>query len=84
MGTNEREERLKEAIESLPNKQREVLLMRVYEELEYEEIARRLGCPVGTVKSRIHNGTNALKIKLKKAGLPRNKGQMLEINRQVS
>jgi len=63
----EREEMLKAAIESLPNKQREALAMRVYEELEYAEIARRQGCSVGTVKSRIYNGKNALKIMLKKA-----------------
>ena len=67
----EREEMLKSAIESLPDKQREVLVMRVYGELEYEEIARRLGCSVGTVKSRIHYGTNALKMKLKKVELQR-------------
>ncbi len=63
----EREEMLKAAIESLPDKQREVLAMRVYEELEYAEIAGRLGCSVGTVKSRVHYGINALKMKLKKA-----------------
>ena len=66
----EREEMLKAAIESLPDKQRKVLVMRVYDELEYEEIARRLGCSVGTVKSRIHNGKKALKMKLKKVTLP--------------
>jgi RNA polymerase sigma-70 factor (ECF subfamily) len=61
----EREEMLKAAIESLPDKQREVLIMRVYDELEYGEIAQRLGCSVGTVKSRIHYGIDALKMKLR-------------------
>jgi RNA polymerase sigma-70 factor (ECF subfamily) len=62
----EREEALKSAIESLPGKQREVLTMRVYCELEYAEIARRLGCSIGTVKSRLHYGINAVRMKLKK------------------
>jgi len=63
----EREEALKAAVELLPDKQREVLVMRVYCQLEYAEIAQRLGCSIGTVKSRIHYGINALKMKLKEA-----------------
>jgi DNA-directed RNA polymerase specialized sigma24 family protein len=41
--------------------------MRVYCQLEYAEIAQRLGCSIGTVKSRIHYGINALKMRLKDA-----------------
>ena len=62
----EREEALKAAVESLPRKQREVLVMRVYHELEYAEIAQRLGCSIGTVKSRIHYGINTLRMELNK------------------
>jgi RNA polymerase sigma-70 factor (ECF subfamily) len=32
---------------------REVLVLRHYEELSYEEIAGVVGCPVGTVRSRL-------------------------------
>ena len=45
---------------SLPPTHREVLYLRWIEGLEYEEIAEILGCPVGTVKSRIHYGWQKL------------------------
>ena len=41
------------AIEQLPVEFREVILLREYEELSYEEIAAMLQCPVGTVMSRL-------------------------------
>ena len=63
----EREEALRISIDLLPEKQREVLVMRVYHQLDYAEIARKLGCSIGTVKSRIHYGINALRAKLKGA-----------------
>jgi RNA polymerase sigma-70 factor (ECF subfamily) len=47
-------ERLLEALSSLPEKKREVLLLSRYEDLKYEEIARIQGCRVGTVKARVH------------------------------
>ena len=34
------------------------------EGLSYEEVAEALGCPVGTVKSRLFNGRNVLRRKL--------------------
>jgi RNA polymerase sigma-70 factor, ECF subfamily len=40
----------------LPDAQRQTLVLRFSEGLQYEEIAEVLGCPLGTVKSRIHNG----------------------------
>jgi len=40
----------------LPDAQRQTLVLRFSEELQYEEIAAVLGCPLGTVKSRIHHG----------------------------
>jgi RNA polymerase sigma-70 factor (ECF subfamily) len=41
------------ALDGLPLEWREVLLLREVEELSYEEIAQVLGCPVGTVRSRL-------------------------------
>jgi len=46
-------EQVRHAIEQLPLEFREVILLREYEELSYEEIARMLQCPVGTVMSRL-------------------------------
>jgi RNA polymerase sigma-70 factor (ECF subfamily) len=41
-------------MEALPPHARIVLLLREVEELSYEQIAQRLGCTVGTVKSRLN------------------------------
>jgi RNA polymerase sigma-70 factor (ECF subfamily) len=41
-------------MEALPPNARIVLLLREVEELSYEQTAQRLGCTVGTVKSRLH------------------------------
>ena len=43
-----------ETLEALSERNREVLLLYYYEELKQEEIARRLGIPLGTVKSRLY------------------------------
>lgn len=49
------------AVEDLPEGQREVLLMRFVDDLPLADIAAALGVPVGTVKSRLHNGLAALR-----------------------
>ncbi len=54
-----------EAIESLPNKYREVIIYRHKDDMSYEEIADILGTPVGTVKARIFRARELLKKKLK-------------------
>lgn len=41
------------AIEKLPPEFREIIVLREYEELSYQEIASVLGCPAGTVMSRL-------------------------------
>jgi hypothetical protein len=40
----------------LPDAQREVLVLRFWHDLPEAEIGEIVGCPTGTVKSRIHNG----------------------------
>ncbi len=45
----------------LPEGQREALVLRYSEHLSYDEIAEILGCPLGTVKSRIFNGLTTLR-----------------------
>lgn len=61
----ETREELLGALESLSPKLREVLHLRFFEELPYEEICERLGVPEGTVKSRIHRGRAELKRRLR-------------------
>src|SRR5262245_4632566 len=46
--------RIHAALDELPADQREVLVLRFLEELNYEEIGEVVGCPLGTVRSRIH------------------------------
>jgi RNA polymerase sigma-70 factor (ECF subfamily) len=48
-------------VAALPEGQREVILMRFVDGLSLEETATALSIPVGTVKSRLHNGLNALR-----------------------
>ena len=40
---------------ALPDAQREVIALRYYQDLSEAEMASILGCPKGTVKSRLHN-----------------------------
>jgi RNA polymerase sigma-70 factor (ECF subfamily) len=51
--SNLEREGVREAIQELPLDFREIILLREYQELSYEEIAALLECPVGTVMSRL-------------------------------
>lgn len=53
--------KVREAIEALPEQLKVVLLLREYEGMSYEEIARIAGCRVGTVKSRLFQARELLK-----------------------
>jgi RNA polymerase sigma factor (sigma-70 family) len=53
------------AIDALPEKYREVIVMRHSQDLSYQEIARQLDVPVGTVKARIFRARELLKKQLK-------------------
>jgi RNA polymerase sigma-70 factor (sigma-E family) len=54
-------ELLRQALARLPARQREVLLLRYYEDLSEAEIAKRLGCAPGTVKSSAARALRALR-----------------------
>lgn len=49
------------AVDSLPVIWREIIVMRDMEDLSYAEIAAILGCPVGTVMSRLARAREALR-----------------------
>jgi RNA polymerase sigma factor (sigma-70 family) len=61
----ERKKILEEAIESLPNKYKSVILLRHRDEKDYEEIAKKLKIPLGTVKAHIFRGRELLNKYLK-------------------
>ena len=50
---NEDVHRVRSAIVQLPIELREIILLREFEDLSYRDIAEVLGCPVGTVMSRL-------------------------------
>ena len=52
--------RIHDALDRLEPAQREVLVLRFLEDLNYDAISEIVGCPVGTVRSRIHYAKAAL------------------------
>lgn len=56
---------LDDAIESLPEKYKQVIVMRHNQEKEYEEIAKELNLPLGTVKAHIFRGRELMNKYLK-------------------
>lgn len=55
------DEEVMRAIAALRSPYREVVVLREIEELAYEDIARTLGVPMGTVRSRLHRAREMLK-----------------------
>ena len=55
-------------IQSLPPRQRAVIVLRYYEGLSEREIAEALGCSPGTVKSSAHHALRSLRTALGEAG----------------
>lgn len=49
------------ALDRLPAHQREVLVLRFLEDMPYDDIARIIGCPLGTLRSRLHYAKRALR-----------------------
>ena len=54
-------EHLERLLESLPEQQREVLVLREIEDMDYREIAAVIDVPIGTVMSRLARARAALK-----------------------
>ena len=57
-------EQVRAAIQGLPIDFREIILLREYEDLSYQEIANVLDCPVGTVMSRLGRARSKLHVLL--------------------
>jgi RNA polymerase sigma-70 factor (ECF subfamily) len=54
-------QQVREAIQQLSNEFREIIVLREYGELSYQEIANILGCPTGTVMSRLGRARSKLR-----------------------
>ena len=59
---------IKEALQSLPDDLRQAITLREIDDMSYDEIADVMGCPVGTVKSRISRAREIINRKLTDAG----------------
>ncbi len=55
---------IREAIDDLPEDMRTAITLREFDGMSYEEIAEAMGCPVGTVRSRIFRAREAIDKKL--------------------
>jgi RNA polymerase sigma-70 factor, ECF subfamily len=64
LAENEEAERVRSAIHLLPTDFKEIILLREFEELSYQEIAKVLGCPAGTVMSRLGRARGKLRLLL--------------------
>lgn len=62
--SNEMQAGVREAIASLPRAHQLVVIMHYLTGLSLEEIAASVGCPVGTVKSRLHYARETLRHRL--------------------
>lgn len=55
---------INDAIEALPEDLKTAIILRELEGLSYEEIARAMDCPIGTVRSRIFRAREAIEKRL--------------------
>jgi len=62
---------LRRAVQALPRRYREVVVLCDLEELDYADAAVALGCPIGTVRSRLHRARGLLLDKLNQERNPR-------------
>ena len=64
--SKQRAEAVRRAVASLPQELREVVLMKEFEELTFQEIADALQVPLSTVKSRLYTALKQLRLKLER------------------
>jgi RNA polymerase sigma-70 factor (ECF subfamily) len=55
---------IQEALDSLPEDYRVMIVLADVEELSYKEIANIVGCPIGTVMSRLHRARKKMQRRL--------------------
>ena len=53
--------RVADAVTSLPEPERDALILHVWEGLAYDDVANALGVPIGTVRSRLHRARGRLR-----------------------
>lgn len=61
---NAQGEEIQSALNQLPDNYRTAIILTDIEEWSYEEVAQKMHCPVGTVRSRLHRGRQLLRQRL--------------------
>lgn len=61
--------RVRRLVEKLPKRQKEVVVLRIFEDMSVKETAQSMGCREGTVKALLHKATAKLKLSMQIAGL---------------
>jgi RNA polymerase sigma-70 factor, ECF subfamily len=69
------QDQVRQAISRLPVESREIILLREFEELSYQEIAGVLKCPIGTVMSRLGRARSKLRTLLSSTLAGSNSGE---------
>lgn len=65
----EKQYKVRQALNSLPTELRQVIVMKEFEEMTFQEIAETLELPLSTVKSRVYTGLKQMRMKLEKIPL---------------
>ena len=60
---------IEEAVQALPQRQREAFMLRYWEELDVSETAKAMGCSEGSVKTHCSRATHALAKVLRAKGI---------------
>lgn len=61
--------RVRALVSGLPRRQREVVVLRIFEDLSVAETATAMGCRKGTVKALLHKATSALRNRIGNTGI---------------
>ncbi len=61
----ELEQTVMKVVSALPEELRSAITMREVDGLSYDEIAQKMGCPIGTVRSRIFRAREAIDTELR-------------------
>lgn len=62
----EQRDALTSVLADLPERQREAIVLRFFEDLSVEETARAMGCAAGTVKATVHQALRSLKKRMER------------------
>jgi len=60
---------VRKLVADLPERQREVVLLRLFEELSVRDTAKTMGCSEGTVKALLHKATRRLRASIESRGM---------------